>query len=34
MTSQLMLHEKFTDELGNAVEMKVWKVPVVQGETQ
>ena len=28
MTSPLMLYEKFTDELGNAVEMKVWKVPM------
>lgn len=23
----MVLHEKFTDELGNAVEMKVWQVP-------
>lgn len=23
-----MLHEKVTDELGNAVEMKIWKVPM------
>ncbi|MCL5884304.1 MAG: DUF6516 family protein [Deltaproteobacteria bacterium] len=22
-----MLHEKITDELGNTVEMKIWKVP-------
>ena len=28
MTSHLMLHEKFTDELGNALEMKIWKVPM------
>ncbi len=27
MTSQLVLHEKFTDVSGNTVEMKIWKVP-------
>jgi hypothetical protein len=31
MTSQLVLHEKFTDELGNTVEMKIRKVPVSGG---
>ncbi|MEK6754577.1 MAG: DUF6516 family protein [Bacteroidota bacterium] len=28
MTSLLMMHEKITDELGNAVEIKIWKVPI------
>ncbi len=23
-----MMHEKITDELGNAVEIKIWKVPI------
>ena len=28
MTSEIVLHEKITDELGNTVEMKIWRVPV------
>lgn len=28
MTSHLQMLEKYTDELGNAVEMKVWRVPM------
>lgn len=25
---RLILHEKVTDELGNTVEMKIWKIPL------
>ena len=28
MSGELLLHQKVTDELGNTVEMKIWKVPV------
>ena len=28
MNSELVLHEKITDELGNTVEMKIWRVRV------
>ena len=28
MTSLLVVHEKVTDELGNAVEIRIWKVPI------
>ena len=28
MKGQLLQYRKFTDELGNTVEMKLWKVPV------
>ena len=28
MTSPLVLHEKTTDEQGNTIEMKIWKVPM------
>ena len=28
MTSQLLMLEKYTDALANAVEMKVWRVPM------
>ncbi|RJP21153.1 MAG: hypothetical protein C4529_07775 [Deltaproteobacteria bacterium] len=27
MTVELVLHEKITDELGNTIEMKIWRVP-------
>jgi hypothetical protein len=27
MTGELVLHEKITDELGNTIEMKIWRVP-------
>jgi len=27
MTAELVLHEKITDELGNTIEMKIWRVP-------
>lgn len=28
MPSQLVVHEKAVDELGNTIEKKIWKVPV------
>jgi len=28
MTAELVLDEKITDELGNTIEMKIWRVPV------
>lgn len=28
MTAELVLHEKITDESGNTIEMKIWRVPV------
>jgi len=28
MKAELVRHEKITDELGNTIEIKVWKVPV------
>jgi hypothetical protein len=28
MTSELVRHEKITDELGNTIEMKIWRVTV------
>jgi hypothetical protein len=28
MTAEFVLHEKITDELGNTIEMKIWRVPV------
>jgi hypothetical protein len=28
MNADLVLHEKITDESGNTIEMKVWRVPV------
>ena len=28
MKAELIRHEKITDELGNTIEIKVWKVPV------